>query len=63
MNTDRKLLEAEAKAAGHTWRWFGANFHIALIDPKLLVAWNPLTDDGAIVRAAAEIAPPVVGAI
>jgi hypothetical protein len=49
--TDRELLELAAKAAG--MQTFGQDNSGALcIDPVDYVPWNPLTDDGDVLRLA-----------
>jgi hypothetical protein len=66
MGTDRELLEAAAKAAGHSPEWrewrtgriaeFGSikytNHEGFWLDGK---QWNPLTDDGDALRLAVEL--------
>lgn len=53
---DRELLELAAKAAGHDLHWRGLNGALPAIgngqDQKW---WNPLTDDGAALRLAADL--------
>lgn len=51
MSTDSQLLEQAAKAAGHEWQWFGANFNVRRPD-GLWGQWNPITDDGDALRLA-----------
>ena len=62
MNTDRKLLEAAAKAAGlnvKADRVDADDLFIGLIvgpkHTKLKVDWNPLTDDGDALRLAVKL--------
>ena len=54
--TDRELLEAAAKAAGHDWQWFGEHFSVRDdVDERLFLKWSPLTDDGDALRLAADL--------
>ena len=52
MKTDRELLEAAAKSAGIKWDrdaevWYG--------EPFVRNDWNPLTDDGDVLRLAVKL--------
>lgn len=51
---DRKLLELSAKAAGLDFYWSGTN-PMVRIGPQLAQYWNPLADDGDVLRLAVKL--------
>lgn len=55
MKSDRELLELAAKAAGMNWRDWTPMLRQGELEPGLWpYDWNPLTDDGDALRAAAK---------
>lgn len=51
MSTDRELLELAAKADGQTnYRYIEPEMEKRLVNERGLKVWNPLTDDGDVMR-------------
>ncbi|QYJ23386.1 hypothetical protein KYT87_09285 [Achromobacter sp. ES-001] len=53
--TDRELLELAAKAAGHTTRSDRLDVWIVEDDGSPVERWNPLQDDGQVLRLAVSL--------
>ena len=52
--TDRELLEAAAKAAGHDLNWSGTDCWLSE-EGESVKHWSPLTDDGDALRLAVKL--------